>query len=72
MSKSSHPQSRVTINLRRHEGPMTSYWSAQVRRGHTRKAKVLHENSDASRDNALAGAEIWCRRLGYQYSIKQS
>ena len=61
----------VTISIRQKHGPMASYWTAQVRRGTGRKTSALFENSDSSRAISLAGAEMWCNRLGYKYTITE-
>jgi len=70
MAKRSKPNSNVVIDLRQKSGPMSTYWNAQVRRAS--KGKNLFENSNRSRAIALAGAENWCRRLGYKYKIKEA
>ena len=70
MSKPRRMQNKVTIHLARKAGTLSPYWSAVVRRG--AKGPILFENSAADRAVALAGAEIWCKRLGYQTQIKES
>lgn len=70
MSNPKRHQASTIIDLRQKHGPLASYWTATVRRG--RKGPILFENSDASRAVALAGAESWCRRLGYTARIVEA
>lgn len=70
MAKRSRLTNNVIIHLRQKHGPMASYWNAVVRRG-GKKGPIIHENSDASRDIAVGGAELWCNRLGFKYTIKE-
>jgi hypothetical protein len=70
MSKPKRGNAPTIIELRQKHGPMATYWTAVVRRG--RKGPILHDNSDANRDVALAGAEAWCRRLGYKPKIVEA
>lgn len=70
MAKRTGLTRQVTISLQQKHGPMASYWSAVVRR--SRKGPVLFENMDAARAIALAGAENWARRQGFQYKIREA
>lgn len=70
MSNQRRRPAPTIIDLRQKHGPLASYWTATVRRG--KKGPILFENSDASRDVALGGAEAWCRRLGYKAKIVEA